>query len=193
MSRRTLLSGQFGNRLNKYIRHYEGLSYDTETLHNSHQRAKRALSPQDRTVQLDFQAHGRSVSVQTLTLSSSLIHSFSLSSNLTSYYAAFLWIFVLTPCTLVVNTQCCKKFIEYYYYYILSIVFFPIPFNVMSSLNYFWTWPVLYWVYCVYLPCHHHEIGYLHLQYLLASSAFECEMDGSFSFPRSFSCGISGL
>uniref|UniRef100_A0AAQ5Z773 Disintegrin and metalloproteinase domain-containing protein 10 n=1 Tax=Amphiprion ocellaris TaxID=80972 RepID=A0AAQ5Z773_AMPOC len=52
-------SGQFGNRLNKYIRHYEGLSYDTEALHNSHQRAKRALSPQDRTVQLDFHAHGR--------------------------------------------------------------------------------------------------------------------------------------
>ncbi|XP_022056523.1 disintegrin and metalloproteinase domain-containing protein 10 [Acanthochromis polyacanthus] len=53
------ITGQFGNRLNKYIRHYEGLSYDTEALHNSHQRAKRALSPQDRTVQLDFHAHGR--------------------------------------------------------------------------------------------------------------------------------------
>uniref|UniRef100_A0AAQ5X365 Disintegrin and metalloproteinase domain-containing protein 10 n=1 Tax=Amphiprion ocellaris TaxID=80972 RepID=A0AAQ5X365_AMPOC len=52
-------NSQFGNRLNKYIRHYEGLSYDTEALHNSHQRAKRALSPQDRTVQLDFHAHGR--------------------------------------------------------------------------------------------------------------------------------------
>ncbi|XP_040923152.1 disintegrin and metalloproteinase domain-containing protein 10 [Toxotes jaculatrix] len=53
------IAGQFGNPLNKYIRHYEGLSYDTETLHNSHQRAKRALSPQDRTVHLDFHAHGR--------------------------------------------------------------------------------------------------------------------------------------
>ncbi|XP_060894746.1 disintegrin and metalloproteinase domain-containing protein 10 [Labrus mixtus] len=53
------VTGQFGNPLNKYIRHYEGLSYDTDALHNSHQRAKRALSPQDRTVTLDFQAHGR--------------------------------------------------------------------------------------------------------------------------------------
>uniref|UniRef100_A0A8C6M8W7 Disintegrin and metalloproteinase domain-containing protein 10 n=1 Tax=Nothobranchius furzeri TaxID=105023 RepID=A0A8C6M8W7_NOTFU len=52
-------STKFGNPLNKYIRHYEGLSYDTETLHNSHQRAKRALSPQDRMVHLDFHAHGR--------------------------------------------------------------------------------------------------------------------------------------
>ncbi|XP_045888845.1 disintegrin and metalloproteinase domain-containing protein 10, partial [Micropterus dolomieu] len=53
------ITGQFGNPLNKYIRHYEGLSYDTEALHNSHQRAKRALSAQDRTVHLDFHAHGR--------------------------------------------------------------------------------------------------------------------------------------
>uniref|UniRef100_A0A669FBJ6 Disintegrin and metalloproteinase domain-containing protein 10 n=1 Tax=Oreochromis niloticus TaxID=8128 RepID=A0A669FBJ6_ORENI len=53
------LSGQFGNPLNKYIRHYEGLSYDTEALHSRHQRAKRALSPQDSTVDLDFHAHGR--------------------------------------------------------------------------------------------------------------------------------------
>uniref|UniRef100_A0A7N6AV78 Disintegrin and metalloproteinase domain-containing protein 10 n=1 Tax=Anabas testudineus TaxID=64144 RepID=A0A7N6AV78_ANATE len=53
------LAGHFGNPLNKYIRHYEGLSYDTESLHKSHQRAKRALSPQDRTVHLDFHAHGR--------------------------------------------------------------------------------------------------------------------------------------
>lgn len=55
--------GLFGNPLNKYIRHYEVLSYDTEVLHNSHQRAKRALSPEEKTVQLDFHAHGRSVSV----------------------------------------------------------------------------------------------------------------------------------
>lgn len=58
------LSGQFQTPLNTYIRHYEGLSYDTEALHNSHQRAKRALSPQDKTVQLDFHAHGRSVSAE---------------------------------------------------------------------------------------------------------------------------------
>uniref|UniRef100_A0A665VEE0 Disintegrin and metalloproteinase domain-containing protein 10 n=1 Tax=Echeneis naucrates TaxID=173247 RepID=A0A665VEE0_ECHNA len=53
------LSGQFERPLNKYIRHYEGLSYDTEALHKSHQRAKRALSPKDSTVHLDFHAHGR--------------------------------------------------------------------------------------------------------------------------------------
>lgn len=53
------IRGQFGNPLNKYIHHYEGLSYDTEALHSSHQRAKRALHPQDRTVHLDFHAHGR--------------------------------------------------------------------------------------------------------------------------------------
>lgn len=55
------LSGQLGRTLNKYIRHYDGLSYDTDALHESHQRAKRALSPHDRTVNLDFHAHGRSV------------------------------------------------------------------------------------------------------------------------------------
>ncbi|XP_013883020.1 disintegrin and metalloproteinase domain-containing protein 10 [Austrofundulus limnaeus] len=53
------IRGQFGNPLNKYIRHYEGLSYDTEELHKNHQRAKRALSPQEKTVHLDFHAHGR--------------------------------------------------------------------------------------------------------------------------------------
>lgn len=58
------LSGQFPSRLNQYIRHYEGLSYDTEALHSSHQRAKRALSPHDRTLKLDFHAHGRSVSAE---------------------------------------------------------------------------------------------------------------------------------
>uniref|UniRef100_A0A8C6WV40 Disintegrin and metalloproteinase domain-containing protein 10 n=1 Tax=Neogobius melanostomus TaxID=47308 RepID=A0A8C6WV40_9GOBI len=47
------------NPLNSYIRHYEGLSYDTESLHNNHQRAKRAVSMQDRILQLDFHAHGR--------------------------------------------------------------------------------------------------------------------------------------
>ncbi|XP_027870278.1 disintegrin and metalloproteinase domain-containing protein 10 isoform X2 [Xiphophorus couchianus] len=53
------IRGQFEKPLNKYIRHYEGLSYDTEALHSSHQRAKRALHPQDKTVHLDFKAHGR--------------------------------------------------------------------------------------------------------------------------------------
>ena len=59
----TLLSvwfpGQFAKSLNQYIRHYEGLSYDTEALHSSHQRAKRAISHRDKTLQLDFHSHGR--------------------------------------------------------------------------------------------------------------------------------------
>ncbi|XP_061737935.1 disintegrin and metalloproteinase domain-containing protein 10 isoform X1 [Nerophis ophidion] len=49
----------FREPLNKFIRHYEGLSYDTKALQNSHQRAKRALSPHDGTVHLDFHSHGR--------------------------------------------------------------------------------------------------------------------------------------
>ncbi|XP_034433085.1 disintegrin and metalloproteinase domain-containing protein 10 [Hippoglossus hippoglossus] len=53
------ITGQSGKPLNKYIRHYEGLSYDTEALHSSHQRAKRALAPAERAVHLDFHAHGR--------------------------------------------------------------------------------------------------------------------------------------
>lgn len=53
------ITGQLRNLLGSYIRHYEGLSYDTEALHNSHQRAKRAVSMQDRVLQLDFHAHGR--------------------------------------------------------------------------------------------------------------------------------------
>uniref|UniRef100_A0A8C7V0I9 Disintegrin and metalloproteinase domain-containing protein 10 n=1 Tax=Oncorhynchus mykiss TaxID=8022 RepID=A0A8C7V0I9_ONCMY len=50
---------QYGNPLNKYIHHYEGLSYDTEALHSNHQRAKRAVSHEDKVLQLDFHAHGR--------------------------------------------------------------------------------------------------------------------------------------
>ncbi|XP_029623327.1 disintegrin and metalloproteinase domain-containing protein 10 [Salmo trutta] len=53
------IKGQYGNPLNKYIRHYEGLSYDTEALHSNHQRAKRAVSHEDKVLQLDFHAHGR--------------------------------------------------------------------------------------------------------------------------------------
>lgn len=74
------VSGQLENRLNKYIRHYEGLSYDTEALHSHHQRVKRALPHEDRTLQLDFHAHGQSVKPHT--------HSLFLSSNLKSYCAA---------------------------------------------------------------------------------------------------------
>ncbi|XP_061891855.1 disintegrin and metalloproteinase domain-containing protein 10-like [Entelurus aequoreus] len=51
--------GQYRNPLNKYIRHYEGLSYDTEVVHSKHQRAKRALSYEDQFLHLDFHAHGR--------------------------------------------------------------------------------------------------------------------------------------
>ncbi|XP_013876959.1 disintegrin and metalloproteinase domain-containing protein 10 [Austrofundulus limnaeus] len=51
--------GHYRNPLNKYIRHYEGLSYDTELVHSKHQRAKRALSHEDKFLHLDFHAHGR--------------------------------------------------------------------------------------------------------------------------------------
>ncbi|XP_069723000.1 disintegrin and metalloproteinase domain-containing protein 10 [Phaenicophaeus curvirostris] len=51
--------GQYGNPLNKYIRHYEGLSYDVDLLHQKHQRAKRAVSHEDQFLHLDFHAHGR--------------------------------------------------------------------------------------------------------------------------------------
>ncbi|XP_043934831.1 disintegrin and metalloproteinase domain-containing protein 10 [Protopterus annectens] len=51
--------GQYGNRLNQFIRHYEGLSYDTDTLHKKHQRAKRAVSHHEQFVHLNFHAHGR--------------------------------------------------------------------------------------------------------------------------------------
>uniref|UniRef100_A0A8C2FEG3 Peptidase M12B propeptide domain-containing protein n=1 Tax=Cyprinus carpio TaxID=7962 RepID=A0A8C2FEG3_CYPCA len=54
----------YGNPLNKYIRHYEGLSYDTELLHGQHQRVKRALSLQERELRLEFQAHGRHFSLR---------------------------------------------------------------------------------------------------------------------------------
>lgn len=53
------ITGHFNTRLNNYIRHYEGLSYDMASLHKSHQRAKRAVSVQDSILQLDFHAHGR--------------------------------------------------------------------------------------------------------------------------------------
>uniref|UniRef100_A0A8C6TCX2 Disintegrin and metalloproteinase domain-containing protein 10 n=1 Tax=Neogobius melanostomus TaxID=47308 RepID=A0A8C6TCX2_9GOBI len=49
----------YRNPLNKYILHYEGLSYDNELVHRDHQRAKRALSHEDKFLHLDFHAHGR--------------------------------------------------------------------------------------------------------------------------------------
>ncbi|KAL2093367.1 hypothetical protein ACEWY4_010679 [Coilia grayii] len=51
--------GYYGNPLNRYVRHYEGLSYDTEQVHELHQRAKRAVAHDDRVLHLDFHAHGR--------------------------------------------------------------------------------------------------------------------------------------
>ncbi|XP_038668837.1 disintegrin and metalloproteinase domain-containing protein 10 [Scyliorhinus canicula] len=53
------LRGHFGNPLSKYIRHYEGLSYDTDMLHQKHQRAKRSILHDGQFVHLDFHAHGR--------------------------------------------------------------------------------------------------------------------------------------
>ncbi|MEE6502951.1 hypothetical protein FKM82_004689 [Ascaphus truei] len=53
------LSGLFANPLSKYIRHYEGLSYNLDGLHQKHQRAKRAVTHEDQFVHLDFHAHGR--------------------------------------------------------------------------------------------------------------------------------------
>uniref|UniRef100_A0AAQ4NUT3 Disintegrin and metalloproteinase domain-containing protein 10 n=1 Tax=Gasterosteus aculeatus aculeatus TaxID=481459 RepID=A0AAQ4NUT3_GASAC len=52
-------TGHYRNPLNKYIRHYEGLSYDTELVHSNHQRAKRAILHEDKFLHLDFHAHGR--------------------------------------------------------------------------------------------------------------------------------------
>ncbi|XP_061428419.1 disintegrin and metalloproteinase domain-containing protein 10-like isoform X1 [Lethenteron reissneri] len=49
----------YGNRLNRFIRHYEGLSYSTEELHAKHTRARRAISPLQQELALTFQAHGR--------------------------------------------------------------------------------------------------------------------------------------
>ncbi|KAH1184010.1 hypothetical protein KIL84_014626, partial [Mauremys mutica] len=51
-------TGQYGNPLNKYIKHYEGLSYDVDSLHQKHQRAKRAVLHEDQFLHLNFHAHG---------------------------------------------------------------------------------------------------------------------------------------
>ncbi|XP_043486455.1 disintegrin and metalloproteinase domain-containing protein 10 isoform X1 [Polistes fuscatus] len=45
-------------RLNKYIRHYETLSYPTEEVHRGHLRAKRSVT-RDNFVTLKFRSHGR--------------------------------------------------------------------------------------------------------------------------------------
>ncbi|KAM4629073.1 disintegrin and metalloproteinase domain-containing protein 10 [Polymixia lowei] len=45
--------------ISPYIRHYEGLSYNREDLHRSHQRARRSTQSQGHTLQLDFTAFHR--------------------------------------------------------------------------------------------------------------------------------------
>ncbi|KAI5608973.1 ADAM metallopeptidase domain 10b precursor, partial [Silurus asotus] len=52
-------TGYYGNPLNKYIRHYEGLSYDADLVHSRHQRAKRAISHEDHFLHMEFHSHGR--------------------------------------------------------------------------------------------------------------------------------------
>lgn len=59
----SLYTGHYRNPLNRYIRHYEGLSYDTELVHTKHQRVKRALSHEEKFLHLEFHAHGRFVSL----------------------------------------------------------------------------------------------------------------------------------
>lgn len=51
--------GWYGNPLGSFIRHYEGLSYDRDGLHQRHQRVRRATSHPDTELHLDFVAHGR--------------------------------------------------------------------------------------------------------------------------------------
>ncbi|XP_038058240.1 disintegrin and metalloproteinase domain-containing protein 10-like [Patiria miniata] len=48
----------YAERLGKFIKHYDTLNYDSNTLHLKHERARRSTSD-DRSVHLDFTAHGR--------------------------------------------------------------------------------------------------------------------------------------
>ncbi|XP_018595143.2 disintegrin and metalloproteinase domain-containing protein 10-like [Scleropages formosus] len=70
--------GQLNNPLTKYIRHYEGLSYDTDSLHSKHQRARRAISHQDSFVHLDFHTHGRHFNLRMKRDTSLFSHDFKL-------------------------------------------------------------------------------------------------------------------
>lgn len=49
--------------LSAWVSHYEPLNYDTDSLHQSHLRAKRSVS-EDATVHLHFKAHKRSFSIR---------------------------------------------------------------------------------------------------------------------------------
>ncbi|KAK6467391.1 disintegrin and metalloproteinase domain-containing protein 10-like [Huso huso] len=53
----SILSG--ADPLSPFIKRYEGLSYNREALHQSHQRAKRTRREAERTVQLEFSAYDR--------------------------------------------------------------------------------------------------------------------------------------
>ena len=44
-------------RLSEYVKHFEGLDYNSDSLHQKHERARR--STRSPTVHLDFNAHGR--------------------------------------------------------------------------------------------------------------------------------------
>ncbi|KAI1889641.1 hypothetical protein AGOR_G00165040 [Albula goreensis] len=70
--------GVYGNPLSKYIRHYEGLSYDMDALHSKHQRAKRAISHEDKFVHLDFHAHGRQFNLRMKRDTTMFSHDFKL-------------------------------------------------------------------------------------------------------------------
>lgn len=52
------------NRLNRYISHYETLSYDREAVLQSHHRAKRSLSDPNSAVNLQFKAHSRTFNLR---------------------------------------------------------------------------------------------------------------------------------
>lgn len=53
-----------GNRLNRYISHYERLSYDKEELLQKHSRAKRSVTNADSAVHLRFSAHSRTFNIR---------------------------------------------------------------------------------------------------------------------------------
>ncbi|CAH1252040.1 ADAM10 [Branchiostoma lanceolatum] len=53
-----------GEQLNEFVTHFEGLQYDTSRLHAKHERARRAVLPEESRVHLAFYAHGRNFHLQ---------------------------------------------------------------------------------------------------------------------------------
>ncbi|XP_078667233.1 disintegrin and metalloproteinase domain-containing protein 10-like [Branchiostoma floridae x Branchiostoma belcheri] len=53
-----------GEQLNQFVTHYEGLHYDLARLHTRHERARRAVLPEESRVHLAFFAHGRDFHLQ---------------------------------------------------------------------------------------------------------------------------------